>query len=108
MATPTTLQTYARPGEPIALKVYKPDILKEANERQRIRREYEIGASDPHPRLARAVGYSIDADPPYLVLEYIDGTSLDQWIKMFHPIPSDLRLHMARQLAEAVAHLHGL
>lgn len=106
LATPVTHKPFARPGDLVALKVYKEEILREPSELARIRREFDVGSADPHPRLVRVLEHSLDSTPPFLVMEYVDGTPLDQWIKMFHPVPSDLTLRIAEQVVEGIAHLH--
>jgi transcriptional regulator with XRE-family HTH domain len=106
LATVVDPTDYARSGDLIALKVYKPEILREPNELARIRREFDAGSANPHPNLVRVFGHSVESGSPFLVMEYVDGTTLDQWIKMFHPVPGDLRLRMVRQATAAINHLH--
>ena len=55
-----------------------------------------------HPNVVEMLGYRIQPDRVYIVLEYVEGLRLDKWIA-----ESDAHtLHVLLQLAEAVRHLH--
>jgi serine/threonine protein kinase/transcriptional regulator with XRE-family HTH domain len=108
LAAPCKDKPFARAGEPIALKLYKPTILEEPNELERIDREFRIGSTLAHPNLARIfeIGRHTD-DRPYLVMEYVDGIPLSEWIEMFHPVAGGLLLHFAECLVDGLDVLHG-
>jgi Tol biopolymer transport system component len=46
-----------------------------------------------------------DADPPFIVLEYVEGTTLAERIAQ-RALPLDLVLRYGRQIADALAHAH--
>lgn len=108
LATPMTPKPFARPGDPLALKKYKPDILRQAGQLERIQREFTVGSTMAHPNLVRMHDYSskTDHDGPFLVMEYVDGMTLDKWINMFHPISGRLLLRIAEKLVGAIECLH--
>jgi serine/threonine protein kinase len=60
MATPLRAKPFARLGTPVALKVYKPEILQEALEAERIQTEASIGSEIAHPNLVRIYEHRID------------------------------------------------
>jgi transcriptional regulator with XRE-family HTH domain len=106
LATPTVELPFASPGDPVAIKLYKPEILSKPGQRERIEREFRVGAGLAHPHLVRMFAYSIADADPYLVMEYVDGVSLDDWLTMFHPVSSRLRVRIAAQLTDALIELH--
>lgn len=106
LATATKTRGSLHAGEPVALKVYKRAILDQYGQEERIKKEFEVGGSHDNENLVRALDLDLDSDPPYLVLEYVDGLPLDQWIDMFHPVSGRLRLHLAKQLALGLIELH--
>src|SRR3990172_5311692 len=76
LATPIRTKLFASPGDPVAIKVYKEEILKKPKQLERIRREFKIGSQLAHPNIVRIYEYSVDTKPPYLVMEYVDGITL--------------------------------
>jgi serine/threonine protein kinase/transcriptional regulator with XRE-family HTH domain len=109
LATPTIDKPFAKAGDPLAIKVYKSEILSQPAQLERIRREFKVGSEVPHPNLVRIheMNEASDDEPPFLVMEWVDGVTLEAWIGMFHPIPADLTLRIVRQLVSAVEALHG-
>jgi serine/threonine protein kinase len=60
-----------------------------------------------HPNIVRAIGLDPYASPPYLVMEYIEGPSLQQVIEA-HPegLPLDAALGVLRGILQALAAAH--
>lgn len=94
-------------GLPVAVKVIKEEFAHEEEFRGRFRSEVRR-ASEVPPFCTAAV---LDADPehrtPYLVVEYVDGPSLDEVIQREGPM-SDGRLQsLAVGVATALTAIHG-
>lgn len=71
---------------------------------QRFRQERQILAALEHPNIARLIDGGTTADGlPYLVMEYVEGTPIDEYSKTLS-IPEKLRLFL--QLCDAVEHAH--
>ena len=110
LATPFKEKPFAKPGQPVALKRYKSEVLKKAHQFERIDREFQAGSTLSHPNLVCVYEYRSDAQhrsAPYLVMEYVDGVPLDRWIEIFCPLPRHLLLRFTKQLIQGVAHLHA-
>lgn len=92
-------------GQRIAVKVLHPDRVDPAS-RERLRRE--VRAARPgHPN-AVAVYELHDTDGlHYLTLELVDGESLRTRLSSGIPVEVDRVVEIGRQVAEALAHLHG-
>jgi serine/threonine-protein kinase len=73
---------------------------------ERLRRERQLLAGLVHPHIARLLdGGTTDEGQPFLVMEYVDGLPLAQWLDAQKP-PLEQRLRLFHQLCEAVHHAH--
>ncbi|MEV6343149.1 serine/threonine-protein kinase [Actinoplanes sp. NPDC051851] len=94
-------------GPLVAIKIIKPEYAHEEEFRGRFRSEVKRARQVP-PFCTAAV---LDADPehptPYLVVEYVDGPSLDEVVAQEGPL-ADSRLHgVAVGVATALTAIHG-
>ncbi len=94
-------------GPLVAIKIIKPEYAHEEEFRNRFRSEVKRARQVP-PFCTAAV---LDADPehrtPYLVVEYVDGPSLDEVVAREGPL-ADSRLHgVAVGVATALTAIHG-
>ncbi len=98
----------------VALKVILPHFVHYERARRRFDRETEISSLLEHPNLCRVYEVGFDADPPYLVLELIEGHSLAEELT-----PQGFRRPTSAQdfkqlagrfetIARAVQHAHDL
>jgi len=105
LATPLAKKPFANPGAPLALKRYKSDILRQPAQLERIQREFTVGSTVTHPNLVQIYEHSTEPKP-FLVMEYVDGITLDRWLEMFHPIPGRVLFKIVDQLVAGLAALH--
>lgn len=72
----------------------------------RFRRERRILSQLSHAAIARLLDGGIaDDGRPFLVMEYVDGETLDLWVERVHPDHAR-RLNLFLRLCDAVAHAH--
>ena len=91
---------------PVALKL--PHVLvASAGLAERMVREREILATLDHPNIARLfdAGFTL-AGQPYLALEYVEGQSLDEYVRR-GALSLQAKLRLFLQVANAVAYAHG-
>ena len=62
-------------GRPVAVKLLRPGAAGSGEDLARFRAEARHAGSLSHPGIARVYDYR-EADPPYLVMELVDGPSL--------------------------------
>jgi tetratricopeptide (TPR) repeat protein len=73
---------------------------------QRFRQERQFLASLEHPNIARLIDGGTTADGlPYLVMEYVDGTPIDDYCRARALSVAD-KLRLFLQLCDAVQHAH--
>jgi serine/threonine protein kinase len=97
-----------RTGATVVLKMPNPNLFADPGLFQRYRRESDIARKLDHPGVQRGVDGGDTRTEPYLVLEYIDGDNLRRVLRSGPDlIPVDKALDWGRQLAAAIAYLHG-
>jgi eukaryotic-like serine/threonine-protein kinase len=76
------------------------------DERRRLRHERRILAQLDHPNIARLLdGGETEDGQPYVVMEYVDGQTLLDWLAE-HPLDLRQRLALFDRIADAVQHAH--
>lgn len=92
---------------PVALKVIRADLLKSPEAVERFRREVRAAAKLSHANIVAAYDAEEVAGIHYLVMEYVDGQTLDGLVKKRGPLPVTAACHFARQVALGLDHAHS-
>ena len=90
----------------VAIKVLHPDAAASPEWRQRFAREARALSALAHPNVVPVTDSGIDRGVPYLVMELLQGRTLDDLIKE-GPLPLWRGLDIARQTLRGVAFAHG-
>ncbi len=95
-------------GRTVALKRFAAESA-ESRHRERILTESRLLATLAHPSLVTLFDADLSADPPFLVMEYIDGPTLREVMEA-GPMEARHVRRLAVQLADAAAfvHSHGI
>jgi len=94
-----------RLGRDVAIKVLPPLFTSDPERLARFRREAQMLAALNHPHIAQIHGLEEANGTQFLVLELVDGESLDKRIAR-GPLPVDEALGLAKQVAEALETAH--
>ena len=73
----------------------------------RFYREFRVLVRLKHPHIVRAYQYGMHQNRPYLVLEYLQGDTVAEHLKEHSPLPRPILLDTARQLVDALMHIHA-
>src|SRR5215831_16867572 len=92
-------------GRDVALKILPTSFTNDPERVARFRREAQVLASLNHPHIGQIYGLDDSGGPQFLVLELVDGESVDKRIARGR-IPIDEALGIARQIAEALEAAH--
>src|SRR5947208_2324547 len=92
-------------GRDVALKILPAAFTDDQQRLARFRREAPLLASLNHPHIGAIYGLDEANGTQFLVLELVDGESLDRRIAR-GPIPVDEALAIAKQIAEALEAAH--
>jgi len=95
-------------GRTVAVKVVTAHAAAWANleARKRLRREAKILARMQHPNVVRLFDFIPGDDGDYIVMEYVDGVTLDDWVAAVKPTVA-VSVEMVAALADALAEVHG-
>lgn len=95
----------------VALKVL-PIFAADSNEdrvaRERFLREARVAATLDHPNIVRVFDLCEEGRLMYLVMEYVDGISLQSMVAKNGPLPLNHAAHYARQVAFGLQHAHEM
>src|SRR5262249_44316775 len=97
---------------PVALKVFSTSPSNRAV-LERVFLEVRAGAALKHPNLVpaidagEAVGAGRDGETlPYLVMEFVHGRTLEEWVTRDGPLPIARACQLAHHLADALTEAH--
>lgn len=88
------------------LKGLKDDVRQSKAYTTLLKKEFDILMMMQHPGVAAASGFEhIDSLGPCIVMEWIDGVTLKEWMKEHHTAKE--RLNVAVRLMDALEYVHG-
>jgi WD40 repeat protein/tRNA A-37 threonylcarbamoyl transferase component Bud32 len=93
-------------GRTVAVKVIRKDRLQHAEAVGRFRREAQAAARVAHPNLVRVYGSDQAGDAHYLVMEYVDGVTLQRVLEGAERPPVARVCDWVRQVADGLQHIH--
>ena len=97
IGTHTTLQ------RSVAIKFLKTDLQEDPDLRDRFEREARVIAMLRHPNIVQIFDFDSFLNQPYLVMEYIPGTSLGAYLRELHKKSHRLTLQQVLSLLKKVA-----
>ena len=94
---------------PVAIKVLPPMLARNPRSIKSLKREAAIALRLTHPRICRLHTFNADGDVKFLVMEYIQGQTLEELLdgKADRLMPLGELLPIARDVAEALDHAHS-
>lgn len=92
-------------GRRVAIKVMR-DADPAATER--FRHEARIIGSFSHPHIVLLLEFGFEGEQPFLVMEYLEGRSLEEWMRAPHTLHEQLELMSGLCGALAYAHARGV
>jgi tRNA A-37 threonylcarbamoyl transferase component Bud32 len=90
----------------VALKVIRHDLTRDAAAVERFRREVKAAARLAHPNIVTAYDAEHAGGLHFLVMEFVEGTSLDRLVAEEGPLPVARACDYARQAALGLQHAH--
>ena len=92
-----------------ALKVLKPEQAQNEETRKRFIREAELAGALRSPHTVRVTDYGeMESGTPYLVMDYVDGISLQRGLDHHGPLNERTTGRFARQTLRALAEAHSM
>jgi serine/threonine-protein kinase len=96
--------------QPAAVKVLKKQHVDEPTTRERFVREARAATLLDHPHIVKLLAMDHQHDPPFIVMEYVDGMSLQALVALHGTLTEGETATCAIQIASALAHAadHGM
>lgn len=92
-------------ARPVAIKVLHDDYLSFDELRARFEREARVLSALTHPHVVSISDYGIDGERPYLVMELLEGRTLEEVVRL-DPMDPARALDLIRQILEGLAFAH--
>jgi serine/threonine protein kinase len=89
----------------VAVKIMSPAFSSDPGLRRRFEREARVAASVRHPGVVSVYDFGVDDGSPYLVLELVEGRTLNEVLRR-GPLPPSEVASIARELASGLAAIH--
>jgi serine/threonine protein kinase len=93
-------------NRPVAIKVLPPHLLTSEDDQARFQREAKAAAALHHPNIATVFEINEDDGNPFIVMEYIEGHTLDYHVKK-GPFNLQEAISISIQIAEGIKAAHG-
>jgi len=90
-----------------ALKILLPQWSKSEDFRARFKREADICRKLAHPNLVRAYEYGEKNERLWMVMDYVEGVELDQWLEQSKPSEKTIA-RMCEDLCDGLEYAHEL
>lgn len=90
----------------VTIKILRRQFAEDEKFVLRFRNEAQAVAKLSHPNIVRIYDVAFSGDMHYLVMEYVDGCSLKEYIDLHSPLPVDESLRIFEQLVSALQHAH--
>ncbi len=91
----------------VAVKVLRDDVSMDADSRRQFRKEYQAVEKLNHPNIRAVYDVVSSGDTEYIVMEYVDGINLKQYMKGKGVLSWQEVLHFSTQIARALNHAHS-
>ncbi|MBL4952635.1 Stk1 family PASTA domain-containing Ser/Thr kinase [Neobacillus sp. OS1-32] len=90
----------------VAVKMLRLDFANDEEFIRRFRREAQAATSLAHPNIVNIYDVGEENDLYYIVMEYVDGQTLKQYIQQNSPLRVEKAIEIMKQLTSAISHAH--
>ncbi|MBD8003974.1 Stk1 family PASTA domain-containing Ser/Thr kinase [Bacillus norwichensis] len=90
----------------VAVKILRLDFADEEEFIRRFQREAQSATSLNHPNIVNVFDVGEEDNIYYIVMEYVDGMTLKQYIQNYYPISIEKVIDIVKQLTSALEHAH--
>ena len=90
----------------VAIKVLPEQLARDSERMARFEREAQLLASVNHPHIAQIYGLEQSTSATCIVMELVDGETLDERIANHRALPLEQVRHLALQIVNALAAAH--
>lgn len=91
----------------VAVKVMRPELLRDPQYRERFKQEAKAAASLSHPHLANVYDFGEHEGNLFIVMEYLSPRTLKDLIAQQGPLPPSAAAEVGLQICDALKYAHG-
>ena len=91
----------------VALKILRDSYSADPQFLERFKREAQQAGSLNHPNIVRVFDVGDDGDFHYIVMEYVEGSSLKDVITQKGPLPTQRALEIGADICDAIGYAHS-
>lgn len=93
-------------GREVALKMLHPQLTMQPQFLERFKKEARVLAQLLHPNIAVIYNFIEQGDNHFMVMEYVEGTNLDDLLKKHRALPPEFVVPVFIQALEGLQHAH--
>ncbi len=97
----------AEDGGLVAVKVLRPELADDPEFRRRFHREVSVLTKVRGVCTVRVIEADTESARPFMVTEYVEGSSLAEYVDRHGPLAADMLYGLATGLAEALTVIHA-
>lgn len=90
-----------------AIKILLPEAAADPDIYRRFEDEAKITSALRHPNIVQVMDFDTDADTPFIVMEYLDGVTLDAQLRKNGPMSLAEGIELLRQVGSALHAAHS-
>ena len=90
----------------VAIKVLRRELACDPHFLERFTQEAQLHAKLSHPNVASVHAFLHEGDKQFMVMEYVAGISLDEFIRSGGPVPVERALGIFRRALDGIEHAH--
>lgn len=90
----------------VAIKILRDELAADPIFLERFRREAQLHAKLSHPNVASLHAFLHEGGKEFIVMEYVAGISLDEFVRCGGPVPVGRALGIFRRALDGIEHAH--
>src|SRR5690606_13016357 len=92
----------------VAIKLLRNEFVSDPDLLARFEREAHAAARISHPNIVSVFDVGLQGDHPYIVMEFVDGPTLKEYLRDAGPLTIEETLTITRQLLDGLAAAHDV
>ncbi|MEX1157680.1 MAG: protein kinase [Thermomicrobiales bacterium] len=93
-------------GRDVAIKILREQYVQHAGFTSRFENEARAAALISHPNVIQVFDYGREDDIAFIVMQYVPGASLKDYIRDHAPLPVEESVEFTRQILDGLAAIH--
>jgi len=103
----TFLATDTALGREVAIKILRDQYARDPRVAARFEREARAAASVSHPNVVDVFDYGREGDTLFIVMEWVDGTDLKEFLRHNAPLPVAEASRLMREILAGLGSIHA-